>query len=145
MGNIGDLAKDGNTSYDQGGTHNMDQRWKLGTTNMNYCNTPSCLTNTGISTGTMTTWNEMAERKLNSSQDACLNEGVMSQFISFFPFYLPNCDSGPVGPLIDTSTWHSHVITLTLRILTLISHALLHTLTCNLQHATYTYIFTSSI
>ncbi len=35
----------------------------------------------------------------------------LSQFIHFLPFYLPNRDSGPVGPLIDTSAWHSHVIT----------------------------------
>ncbi len=50
----------------------------------------------------------------------------MSRFIHFFPFYLLNHDSGPVGPLINTSAWHSHVITPTLRIFTSTSRATPH-------------------
>ncbi len=83
--NIGDHEKDGNTSYDQEDTHNMDLRQKHGIMNTNYRNTQSSLTNTGISTGMTITWSETVERKLNSSRDACLNKGVMSQFIHFFP------------------------------------------------------------
>ncbi len=77
MENIGDPERDGNTSYDQGDTHNMDQQQKPGTMSTNYHNMPSSSTNIGISTGTMIMWNRMGE-KLNSSRDACLNEGVMS-------------------------------------------------------------------
>ncbi len=32
--------------------------------------------------------NEMVGKKLNSSQDTCLNEGVMLQFIHFFPYLI---------------------------------------------------------
>ncbi len=126
-------------SYDQGDTHNMGQQRKLGTMNTNYHNTPNSLTNIGISIGTTTMWNRTGE-KLNSSRDACLNEGVMSRFIHFLPFYLPNRDSGPVKPLIDASAWRSHVITPTLRILASISRALLHVLTQSTTRDLYVYL-----
>ncbi len=86
MENTGDHERDGNTLYDQGNTCNSDNPQKHGTMNTNYHNMQSSLTNTGTSTGTMKTWNETAERKLNSSRDACLKKGVMSWFIYFFPF-----------------------------------------------------------
>ncbi len=85
-GNIGDHERDGNTSYDQGNIHNSDNQQKHGIMNTNYHNMQSSLTNTGTSTGTTKTWNEMAERKLNSSRDACIKKGVMLRFICFFPF-----------------------------------------------------------
>ncbi len=108
--NIGDHEKDGNTSYDQEDTHNMDLQQKHGIMNTNYRNTQSSLTNTGISTGMTITWSETVERKLNSSRDACLNKGGNVTIYSLFSFILPNCDSGPVGLLISTSAWCSHVI-----------------------------------
>ncbi len=110
MENTGDHERDGNTSFDQENIHNSDNQQKHGTMNMNYHSMQSSLTNTGTSTGMTKTWNETAERKLNSSRDACLKKGVMSRFIFFFPFYLPNRDSGSVGPLINTTAWRSHVI-----------------------------------
>ncbi len=97
--NIGDHGRVGNTSYNQGNTHNLANQQRHGTMNTNYRNTQSSLMNTGTSTGTMKTWNEMVEKRLNSSQDACFKEGVMSRFICFFPFYLPNRDSGRLDRL----------------------------------------------
>ncbi len=88
MGNIGGHAKDDNTSYDQESTHNSDSQQKCGIMNTNYHNTQSSLTNTGTSTGTMKTWNGMAERKLNSSRDACLNKGGNVTIYSLFSFLL---------------------------------------------------------
>ncbi len=102
MGNIGDHEKDGNTSYDQGDTHNMDQRRKLGIMNMNYRNTPSYSMNIGISIGTTTMWNEMVGKKLNSSRDACLKEGVKCH--DLFTFYL-------FTYLIVTLDWSDHLST----------------------------------
>ncbi len=64
----------------------------------------------------------------------------MSRFIHFFPFYLPNRDSGPVRPLIDTSAWHSHAITSTLRILTLISCTTPHSHTRLTTRDLYAYL-----
>ncbi len=139
-GNTGDHERDGNTSYDQGGTHNTGQRQKLGITNMNYHSMPNYSMNIGISIGMMTMWNEMVGKKLNSSRDACLNEGVMSRFIHFFSFYLPNRDSGPVRPLIDTSAWRSHVITSTLRILASILCATPHSHTQFTMRNLYVYL-----
>ncbi len=115
-GNTGDHERDGNTSYNQGDTHNTDQQRKPGTMSTNYHNTPNSSTNIGISIGMTITWNQM-EEKHNSSRDACLNKGGNVTIYSLFlPFYLPNRDSGPVGPLINTSAWHSHVIAPTLHI-----------------------------
>ncbi len=90
MGNIGDHGKGGNISYDQQTARNTDQQRKRGIMNMNYHNTPNFSINIGTSTGMTTTSNETVGRKLNSSQDACPNEGVMLQFIHFFPFILSN-------------------------------------------------------
>ncbi len=64
----------------------------------------------------------------------------MSRFISFFPFYLPNRDSGPVGPLIDTSAWRSHVITPTLRIFASTLHATPHSPMQSTMHDLYVYL-----
>ncbi len=78
--------KDGNTSYAQEYIHNMANWEKPGIMNTNYHNMPNCLTNTGISTGTMKTLSAMVGKKLNSSQDACLKEGVMLRFIHFLAY-----------------------------------------------------------
>ncbi len=96
MGNIGDLEKDGNTSYDQENIHNSDNQQKHGITNMNYHNMPNYLINIGISTGMTNMWNETVGKKLNSSWDTCLKEGVMLRFIHFFPYLIL---SGLTGPL----------------------------------------------
>ncbi len=42
--------------------------------------------NTGKSIGTTKTLIAMAERRLNSSRDACLKEGVMLRFIHFLAY-----------------------------------------------------------
>ncbi len=59
---------------------------------------------------------------------------------SLFPFYLPNHDTGPVGPLIVASAWHSHVITSTLRIFASKSRALLHVHTQLTTRDLYVYL-----
>ncbi len=59
---------------------------------------------------------------------------------SLFSFYLPNRDSGPVGPLIDTSAWHSHVIASTLRVLTSRLRAQLHSHTQLITRNLYVYL-----
>ncbi len=62
----------------------MDQLPKCGITNMNYHNTWTFSTIIGKSIGTMNGSNGTEGKKANSSQDACLNEGVMLRFIYFF-------------------------------------------------------------
>ncbi len=55
-------------------------------------------------------------------------------------FYLPNRDSGPVGLLIDTNTWHSHVITPTLRLFTSILRATPHSPMQSTMRDLYVYL-----
>ncbi len=89
-------------------------------------------------------WDPPHPRRDSKHEGNRIERSVMIYY--FFPFYLPNCDSGStglLGPLINTSAWCSHVIAPTLHVLALILHALLHTLTRNSQRTTYTYIFAS--
>ncbi len=104
-GNIGDYGKDGNTSYDQGNTHNLDNRQKPGTMNTNYHSMPNYSTNIGTLTGTTNTLNEMVEKKLNSSRGRpALRRGVMLRFIHFFPLSYLIHHSGPTGlSMIETT------------------------------------------
>ncbi len=68
----------------------------------------------------------------------------MCHNLLLFSFYLPNRDSGsigPLGPLIDTNAWHSHVIAPTLRIFASLSRHTPHSPMQSTTRDLYVYLY----